>query len=79
MSTDAERDAETMKGRFVHDDISEILLDESTIANRVRELAKELAEHLADSLASDEPIVLVPIMTGSLVFTADLIRHLPNY
>ena len=78
MSTDAERDAETMKGRFVHDDISEILLDESTIANRVRELAKELAEHLADSLASDEPIVLVPIMTGSLVFTADLIRHLPN-
>jgi len=78
MSIDSDRDAETTKGGFVHDDISEILLDENTIAARVRELAKELAVHLADSLASDEPIVLVPIMTGSLVFTADLIRHLPN-
>lgn len=67
-----------MYGGAMHDDISEVLLDETTIAARVRELASDLATHLASTLPPDEPIVLVPVLTGSLVFTADLIRHLPN-
>ena len=67
-----------MNGGVMHDDISDILLDEATIAARVRELASDLAGHLASTLSPDEPIVLVPVLTGSLVFTADLIRHLPN-
>ena len=66
------------KGEFVHEDISEILLNEDVIATRVRELATDLANHLAPTSARNEPIVLVPVLTGSLVFTADLIRHMPN-
>ncbi len=63
--------------RRMHDDLSEILLDADTIAGRVERIAADLARRLAPVAERDEPVVLVPVLTGSLVFTADLIRHLP--
>lgn len=37
-----------------------------------------IVARLADQMRSDRPLVLVPILTGSLVFCADLLRRLPD-
>lgn len=61
--------------------IARVLITRDQIARRVEELGRRIA---ADLLASGagapgvEPrVVLIPILTGSLVFVADLIRHMP--
>lgn len=64
-------------------DIERVLIDQDRIAARVAEIAADLSRDLTAELAAegvDEPeghIVLLPIMTGALVFAADLIRRLP--
>jgi len=64
-------------------DIQKVLIDRERIAARVRELADEIARDLRAELGDgpeaelDGRIVLVPVLTGSIVFVADLIRHLP--
>ena len=55
-----------------HDEIK-VLIDADRIAERVRELADRLEDDL-DKLSG--PVTLVPVMTGSMLFTSDLIRHL---
>ncbi|MCP4937976.1 MAG: hypothetical protein GY921_02225, partial [Phycisphaeraceae bacterium] len=62
----------------MHDELSEILLASDVIASRVEEIAAELGRRLSPLAERDEPVVLVPVLTGSLVFTADLIRQLPQ-
>ena len=57
-------------------DIDRILIDRETIARRIRELGREIAEDLAGSIG-DEGLMLVPVMTGSITFVADLMRELP--
>jgi hypoxanthine phosphoribosyltransferase len=61
-------------------DVGRILIDRETIAQRVAELGKELARDLEHQLGKDAgspgQVVFVPILTGALVFTADLIREL---
>ena len=54
-----------------------LLIDRYRIATRVQELAAEISRDLADVRVEGE-IVLVPILTGSIIFVADLIRHLPH-
>jgi hypoxanthine phosphoribosyltransferase len=49
------------------------LIDEEQIAARVKELAEEIEQHFE---ALDGPVTLVPVMTGSMLFTSDLIRHI---
>ena len=49
-----------------------VLLDEETIAKRVRELGAQITRDYADA----EHLVVVPIMKGSFLFAADLIRHI---
>ena len=71
----------------MHLDIEQVLLTRSRIAFRVRELGAKIASDLAADLASDPPsadgrpaeerVVLIPILTGSIVFVADLIREMP--
>lgn len=63
--------ATTRDERF--SDEIKILIDERRIAERVQELAATLEEAL-DAL--DGPVTLVPVMTGSMLFTSDLIRHM---
>lgn len=73
----------------MQDDIERILINRGAIANRIQALADEITQDLYSFTASltdrcteqDAPppagITLVPILTGSLIFVSDLIRHLP--
>jgi hypoxanthine phosphoribosyltransferase len=63
----------------MYPEIDRILIDESRIASRVRAMGTQIASDLiADfGYTGSDQIVLVPILTGSIVFVADLIRHLP--
>ena len=68
-------------------DIDRILISREDIAAKVGEMARAIAVDVTAALAAeghplDEPgaegrVVLIPIMTGALVFTADLIREMP--
>ncbi len=58
-------------------DLDKILFDRDRIARRVSELAREISRDL-DELPQDGEIVLVSILTGSIIFVADLIRQLPQ-
>ncbi len=53
-------------------DIDRILLTHTAIARRVNTLAQDIA-----ATYGQREIVIVPILTGSLMFMADLIRRLP--
>ena len=55
----------------------QVLIDRDRIAVRVEEIAAQISRDLADVRVEGE-IVLVPILTGSIIFVADLIRHLPH-
>ncbi len=70
-----ERNIATLRG--VQQDIDRILIDRNRIAERIEDLAAEIRGDL-DLLAEDVEVVLVPILTGSIIFLADLIRHLPQ-
>ncbi|HTV48530.1 MAG TPA: hypoxanthine phosphoribosyltransferase [Phycisphaerae bacterium] len=53
-------------------DIQSILLHRKTIDRRVQQLAQRIAR-----VYRGKEILLVPILTGSMIFTADLIRYMP--
>jgi hypoxanthine phosphoribosyltransferase len=55
-------------------DLQRILIPRERIASRVRELADQIAATYGHNSAG---LVLAPILAGSLIFTADLIRCLP--
>lgn len=58
--------------------VERTLISRDQIAARVQVLGEQITRDLrAAAGPRDERIVLVPILTGSLVFTADLIRHIP--
>lgn len=65
-------------------EIERVLIGRGRIADRVRELAAELARDIEADLAkegdnrlSEDRVVIIPIMTGAIIFTADLMRELP--
>ncbi len=65
-------------------DLERILIDRERIAARVHEMGEQIAGDLmaeldreGSSAESSERIVLVPIMVGSVIFLADLMRELP--
>ena len=64
-------------------DIDRVLIDRHTIAQRVEQLAGVITADLNPPVdgggASQQAaeITLVPILSGSFMFVADLIRHLP--
>ncbi len=64
-------------------DLAKVLVSRDQIAKRVAALGQKLALDLEAALAKDGAtdndgrIVLIPIMTGALVFAADLIRQMP--
>lgn len=57
-------------------ELESVLIDRERIATRVAELGDQIARD-AVSERDDGGLVLVPILTGALVFTADLIRRMP--
>jgi hypoxanthine phosphoribosyltransferase len=70
-------DTTTLPGYHVHADLDKVLIDRDRIAHRVAELADEINHDLRDVTNHDE-LVLVSILTGSIIFLADLIRQLPQ-
>ncbi len=62
-------------------DLERVLIDRERIAARVGELGETIAADITRDCELDhhdpDRLVLIPILTGSLVFVADLIRHLP--
>lgn len=56
--------------------IERTLIDRDDIADRVRQMAEVILSDLG-ACADAGQLVVVPIMTGSLLFVADLVRHLP--
>jgi len=68
----------------MHGDIERILIDRERIAARVHELGEQIARDLVAELGREgsspeasQRIVLVPVMVGSIIFLADLMRELP--
>lgn len=69
----------------MHADLERTLVTREQIAARVAEIGRQLAQDLAVDLGKDQDrgedgdggIVIIPVLTGALVFTADLIRQLP--
>ena len=57
-----------------HDDIDEILLSEEQIAARVRELGAAIDA----AYPAGEPLVLVSVLKGAMVFVSDLMRAIPR-
>ncbi len=55
-------------------DIERIMISERELAVRVKEMASQIA---ACYPSLDTGLTLVPILSGSVIFLADLIRHLP--
>lgn len=60
--------------RDMHSDIDRILFSSDEIRRRITEMAAEIAG-CYDS--SDRGLTLVPVLSGSIIFLADLIRELP--
>ncbi|MFI4915308.1 MAG: hypoxanthine phosphoribosyltransferase [Phycisphaerales bacterium JB060] len=57
-------------------DIERILIDRAAIARRVAEMGAQIATDLEIDSGSDR-LVVVPVLTGALVFAADLVRTMP--
>jgi len=64
--------------------IDRVLLDRGRIADRVRELADAIAADFERDVGdgrfhadNPESLTLVPLLTGSVIFLADLMRQLP--
>ena len=59
-------------------DIDRILIDRHRIAQRIREMGAQIRRDYAALQEGSAEIVLVPVLTGSIIFVADLMRELPN-
>lgn len=60
-------------------DLQRLLIDRHRIAARVAEMGAQITTDLR-ALGADKPdqrVVLVPILTGALIFVSDLIRNIP--
>ena len=59
--------------------VGRVLISRDQIAARVAELGRQLSADLGLALrrAPEERIVMVPVLTGAVIFVADLIRHIP--
>ncbi|MFW5652668.1 MAG: hypoxanthine phosphoribosyltransferase [Planctomycetota bacterium] len=77
-------DRDEARRLHVHDDIERVLIDRNDIARRVHELGQEIARDLTSlqgesgTEGQGQNIMLVPVLTGSMIFLADLVRHLPH-
>lgn len=60
----------------MHAEIDRILIDRSAIATRVAQMGSAIASDLERACGADR-LVVVPVMTGALIFAADLVRTLP--
>ena len=57
-------------------DLEQVLIDRKAIARRIGEMAAQISRDLED-LQEEGEIVIISVLTGSIIFLADLIRQLP--
>ena len=57
-------------------DIERILIARGAISDKVRSIAEQITRDMGEK-DKDTEIVLVAVMTGSIIFVADLMRNLP--
>lgn len=57
-------------------ELHRVLIGRERIATRVSQIGRAIAEDLAHENGKAR-VVMVPILTGAMVFVADLIRHIP--
>ena len=62
-----------MSDRLPAHRVGEVLFTREAIAERVKELAKEIERDFADCM---EPILLVGVLKGAVLFLADLVRFM---
>jgi len=60
----------------VFDEVADVLISRERIAARVAELGRAISADL-EALGDDGEVVLLPVLTGSIIFVADLMRELP--
>lgn len=60
----------------VRSDLESILITRNEIARRVEAMADAISNDLGD-LDDGGEVTLVPVLAGSMIFVADLMRHLP--
>ncbi len=65
--------ASTLKLHPAHNDLETILVSETVIKRRIAKLGQEIA-----ATYGDEEITVVAIINGAILFTADLLRAIPN-
>ncbi len=59
---------------WLREGVERLLVDEAAIQRRVRELGAQLAREINDG----KDIVLIPVLTGAIIFAADLMRAIPS-
>ncbi len=68
------RPFQTRYNAGMEQDLARILIPRDRIESRVTELAGQIARTYGED---GEGLVIVPILAGSIIFLADLMRHLP--
>ncbi|HEV7299555.1 MAG TPA: hypoxanthine phosphoribosyltransferase [Tepidisphaeraceae bacterium] len=59
-------------------DIERVLISRDQIAARIAEMAAQItADHSPPAMPDGDEITIVPILTGAMIFTCDLIRQIP--
>jgi hypoxanthine phosphoribosyltransferase len=59
-------------------DIDRVLISADRIAKRVEEMARQItADHAQPDAPDDSQLTIVPILTGAMIFCADLMRQMP--
>ncbi len=79
MRAESPRDA-AASGYAPNMDAPRVLISRDRIAQRVAELGRQITLDLAPALAHEpeQRLVLMPVLTGALIFVADLVRHIPH-
>jgi hypoxanthine phosphoribosyltransferase len=62
----------------MHRDIDRVLISQHQIAARLAELARQItADHTPPKLTGQAGLTIVPVLTGAMIFCADLVRQIP--
>ncbi len=67
--------ASTLKIHPAHADLETILVSEASIKRRIKKLGLEIQQTYGDG---EEEITVISIINGAILFTADLLRAIPN-
>lgn len=65
--------ASTLKLHPAHVDLESVLVTEDAIKKRIKKLGTEIA-----TIYGEEEITVISIINGAILFTADLLRAIPN-